>query len=227
MRGRTAHSMSHGVFMALLLTMFPAVALYASPVTITQYFGPATDQMYVNSTLQTVTGDWTYKIVTDTANPDLDPFDDRSGLFAATITVSNSGLGLTDMLVTSYDCYWEWLEPGWAGSGITSCSPNGGTSLSRIDDPNLIGDPNVIEPSYLDFIAQEADFAFYNNAPLVLDNGWTIISADPNSKQPQTLMASGYQTTAAVPEPSSLSLMIATIVLVGFGGLKQNQKGQQ
>lgn len=124
-------------------------------------------KMYVNGEWRTVTGDWIFRILTDTSNPDLyfdesqERFSNRPhetlGVFATEwITVSNTGLGLDNVRITNFKYYTELgsligSEIVGARSGIgLSTAPD--FSSSHISSPDgAVGNPNVIEIDKLDY----------------------------------------------------------------------------
>ena len=152
MIGRT--SLFRVACLGLFFLSIIAPTAHASPITITQHFGQAIDQMIVNGVLQSVTGDWIFTILTDTSNPDLnhsDPtFDPDFGRFAASITVSNTGLGLVNVGLVSHTTYFEFVNPD--GSQLTGITTAGiiGSGVLLHSFSNVINDPNVIEPAFLD-----------------------------------------------------------------------------
>lgn len=181
----------------------------AAPITITQTFNSPVYQLVLlndDPEFQEVTGDWVFTIVTDTSNPDLRPANTSFGLFAtSSITLSNTGLGLVDVPVTSHQLYYE-LDGGYAG--ITSAALLTNTvlrSTGGIFGASDLGNPNIIEPAFLDFTVTNGEgIAIFDTEPgdpLVLADGTVIRFVDA--------FYSGSQSSSltAVPEPSAMLLL--------------------
>ncbi len=211
---------------------------FAEPIVITQTYSNQTDQaifapsfeqgapgeMFVNGAWMKVTGDWVFKILTDTSNPDLynDPSQERRpifahenyGVFATTsIWVSNTGLGLVDVKATNFIYYTEVVD---FQSGISGAiAPD--FSSADIEGPDgSVGDPNVIEAGKLDYVKRTtptrfgspgiAGFGFFSSIfgpghmPLILEDGTTLqgFYAFRDAKQ---------VSSAPVPEPGTFALL--------------------
>jgi hypothetical protein len=214
------------VLLAVAVLLFWNVsAAVATPITITQTFGPALSPLEVNGVCcRSVSGDWVFTVVTDTTAPDLDPGDPSLGIFAASVTVSNSGLGLVDVgVISSQRFYYEAVGLDHSESGIRGLGFNqGGASL--VGAAGVLGNPNVIEPAFLAFNAIGPVGSFFNFGPggnlvqpLVLANRTTVSS--------QSIMASGAQSVGAVPEPTSLLLFGTGLIGTGVRRYRQRAQG--
>ena len=76
-----------GIF-CLLVMLAMVDRANAVPILIQQNHGEAIEPLVINGVSQTVSGDWIFKILTDSTNPDLDG-DPDVGAFDATISVSS------------------------------------------------------------------------------------------------------------------------------------------
>ncbi len=172
----------------------------ATPVTITQIYGPVLTPIVVNGAApQLVTGDWIFTILTDTTNPDLEP-STTIGRFAASAVVSNTGLGLVNVGVTNLPFYYEWDT---RAAGLINQSWSSAIVMYGVD--GVVGDSNVIELGALDFTAvNQRAFSVH---PMILADGTTIeahVELGPGS---QSGSNSGQTSIASAPEPASLILL--------------------
>jgi len=204
-------------FLSVVTLLCTGSALSAAPILITQTFGPAAGQVNVNGTLQTVTGDWIFKVQTDTTNPDLEAISSLGRFATSSITVSNTGLGLTDVAVTSHLFYYEVLGNR---SGIANSALVNGTILTG--PSGSVGDPNIIESAALDFTASvESSFFFGPGTPLVLADGTQIRSGFNTASGVQS---SGPVSTSVVPEPSTFALASIGLMALGLCGWRRRRK---
>jgi hypothetical protein len=199
-----------GAFFAVSLISAIAFPASAVPITIVQEFGPLEAPITVNGVSQQVTGSWVFDIKTDTANPDLDPDTDVGRFAISLLTVSNPGLALLDMVVASPTLYYyERSSGGTDQSGIVDVTNSFGTSLGI--NSSVLGDPNMIEPSALDFGGTLASVFVFISEPLVLADG-TMIQTTGEPVWAESGRQSSY---FSVPSPSTAALL--ALGLLGLG----------
>jgi len=140
-------------------------------------------------------------IVTDTGNADINP-DPAFGTFAVleSATLTNSGLGLVNAPIDDIPYYYFEFE---SPSGFQSAGFVTNFSVLFLNGPSgAIGDPNIIEPAFLEFAAASGQLGFDNFHV----GTFGIRGGTATTGGSQTFIRS-----TAVPEPATLSLMLVAL----------------
>lgn len=195
-----------------LVLVFSAAA-QAAPLVITQTIHDITTPISIDGgPASVVTGEWIFKINTDTTNPDLVGFTTQ-GVFDATVTLTQSSLGLVDETVTNVHYLWQSSHLDRIGftNDISLQQP-----WSRASLPTPLADVNVVSafPDQLNFQNTTNTIAFFT--PLELANGMTITTVGQIANLEMSVTS---QLSAAVPEPSTYLL-----ALLGISGLVVRRK---
>jgi hypothetical protein len=187
--------------------------------------------LLVNGVATALPSGLSFQINLDDTTPDTEAHVSLGNFLAASITLTSTDLGVTDMLVTGPSLFYSETDFGFFGfgrTGFTDGSSLGccGILISPSSAPAVgVGDPNVLD-TLPDMFGTGVGAVWMTGFTLTLQNGTTIAADGPADSLTYIGQSSisGAEDTAPVPEPASIALVGLGAVVVAARVRRRNQR---